>query len=674
MRRVRGGPRGPLAAGLEALAGLPALVGALLGFLGFVGFLGATPAVAATAAATPAAAVTAAAATARPRQVVLATVPGVTWEDVAAGRAPVLRSLGERWSMAALSIRTAVSPTDADAAMTTIGAGNRARGRTAADNAGLHFGAVPGALGESLHEHGLRAVAVGDSTAVLALGRTDAAGTPDVVVEAGLSDAALASVAGRLDFRRDTLVVVSPYRSPPGPDRLMVAVVAGVGATPGGWITSATTHRNGIVTLPDIAPGILQLFGIAAPASMTGQAFRTVPAHGDRLHALTGLEAAAVSYSKRVGPFTFVLAVAGVAVFAAGWSTLRTGSGTGGWTGFWSLSEQNPYRVLRPTVVVAAGLLLAAIPLACLAQAAVGAERWTALPAFGFLVAAALAVVGVALAGPWRRRRAGPAAFVAAATVLAIATDLVTGSRGQLTSLIGYTPIEGGRFYGLSAVSFAILTTYVVVLAGMLAGAMPRWSVTVIAAVGVVTVGLAGAPMLGAKFGSILTLVPAFGVLALLATGRRLSLRALAVIVAGAAIIALGIGAADALRPAQSQTHIGRFVGALLGGGGGPGSVGDVIQRKLDANLGIFIRAPYALLAPAALVFVAVVVLRPARVIEAPMRAVPGLREGLLAAMAALAIAMFLNDSGVAIPAMGLAIGTPWAVAALLPANEAEVP
>jgi hypothetical protein len=595
--------------------------------------------------------------------------------------------------MAALSIRTAVSPTDADAAMTTIGAGNRARGRTAADNAGLHFGAVPGALGESLHEHGLRAVAVGDSTALLAVGRVDAgAETADLAVEAGLSDAALASVAGRLDLTRDTLVVVSPYRSPPGPDRLMVAVVAGVGATPGGWITSATTHRKGIVTLADIAPGILQLFGIKAPPSMTGQAFHTVPAHGDRLRTFTGLQAAAVSYSKRVGPFTFVLAVAGVAVFAAGWYTLlRRGAGVAsegasvtasvapggtprGWSRFCSLSEQFPDQFLRPSVVVAEGLLVAAIPLACLAQGAVGAERWPALPAFGFLVAAAVAVVGVALAGPWRRRRAGPAAFVAAATVLAIAADLVTGSRGQLTSLIGYTPIEGGRFYGLSAVSFAILATYVVALAGMLAGAMPRRSVAVIAAVAAVTVGLAGAPMLGAKFGSILTLVPAFGLLALLASGRRLSLRALAAIVAGAAVIALGIGAADALRPAQSQTHIGRFVGALLGGGGGTGSVGEVIQRKLDANLGIFVRAPYALLAPAALVFVALVVLRPARVIDAPMRAVPGLREGLLAAMAALAVAMFLNDSGVAIPAMGLAIGVPWTVAALIPRRDPAGP
>ena len=34
-----------------------------------------------------------------------------------------------------------------------------------------------------------------------------------------------------------------------------------------------------------------------------------------------------MSYSERVGPFTFVLALAGVAVFAAGWYTLRSSAG-----------------------------------------------------------------------------------------------------------------------------------------------------------------------------------------------------------------------------------------------------------------------------------------------------------------------------------------------------------
>src|SRR5205807_6835645 len=142
----------------------------------------------------------------------------------------------------------------------------------------------------------------------------------------------------------------------------------------------------------------------------------------------TGLQAAALSYSSRVGPFTFALALAGVAVFAAGWQVLGSGTGT-------SVAPGRP----RWSPVVAGGLLIAATPLACLAQAAVGAERWAALPASGFLVAAEAAVVGVGLVGPWRHRRFGPAIAIAVATVLAIAFDLVTGSRGQLTSLIGYS-------------------------------------------------------------------------------------------------------------------------------------------------------------------------------------------------------------------------------------------
>ena len=63
---MRRGPRGLLVAGLAAPAALLILLA-----------LTAPPA----------------AANARPRHVVIAAVPGVTWEDVAAGKAPVLRSL-----------------------------------------------------------------------------------------------------------------------------------------------------------------------------------------------------------------------------------------------------------------------------------------------------------------------------------------------------------------------------------------------------------------------------------------------------------------------------------------------------------------------------------------------------------------------------------------------------
>ena len=615
-----------------------------------------------------------------PGRVLIVSMAGVTWEDVAAGRAPELRALGERWSMGALAVRTVDSPTDRTSAFVTIGAGNRARGRglapaqwdrIAAANARLHFGAVPGALGEALHRHGVRTGVIGDAGGPAALALADRSGHVDVseapapgdeaaatgralasavVVVVELrgaierDDSVLARLLGRVDPAKDTVLVLG---TPAGtPERLMVAVGAGAGMERGGWLTSATTHRNGLVTLPDVAPGVLRLFGIAPPDSMTGQALHPVPAPPGRLPTLLGLQSAAAAYSRRVAPFTVAVAVLGVAVFLLGWWELRPGN-------------RGAHLPLR-----AAALGVAAAPLACLVQAAAGAERWSTGPAVAFLAAADAAIAGPALAGPWRRRPGGPPLFVAALTVAVLALDLLTGARGQLSSLIGYSPIEAGRFYGLSAVSFAVLTTYVLVLAGVFAGAVPRHSPAVVVGLGAVTVAVAGAPMLGAKFGSILTLVPAFGLLAVLVSGRRLSLGRTALLGAAAAAVALGAGMADALRPAQSQTHIGRFASRLLGGG--PSSVSDVLLRKADANLGIFVRAPIAAAVPVALAFVAVVILRPPAWLAPRLERVPGLRAGVLAAVAANALALFVNDSGVAIPGMGLAIGVPFAIALLL--------
>lgn len=693
----------------------------------------------------------AAAAPARPAHVVIVSLPGVTWEDVAAGTMPTLGRLARQGSDAALSVRVADAPTDLASAFATIGAGNRARGdATIQPNAGpqpgggllvsqwssvveantrLHFGAVPGALGAALHRAGLRTAVVGNEDevvagvrtpmryAALALadgeGRVDAGdvgedlspgtalagqedpaaiaaatksalGTAQVVLvdlaetrrvgdalagspppgpkspdparTAALEhdDRALAEVLSGVDLRTNTVLVLAPAGMGRGwPDTLTVAVEAGVGAVPGGWLTSATTHRTGIVTLPDVAPGLLGLLGVPVPVSMTGAALHSVAAGGaNRSALLVGLQQSSTSYRNRIAAFIVVLAILGVAVFAAGVVAMGRGKPVPG-----------PAR----TAIGVGGLAVGAAPVAALAQAALGAERWAGLPAAALLVVIDALIVAVALAGPWRSRRGGPAALVALLTVAVIAADLLTGSHGQLVSLMGYSPIEAGRFYGLSPLSFAMLASEVLALAGVAATGR-RLPVAVALGIGAVTVAIAGAPMLGAKFGAILSLVPAFALLALLVTrrhlpaGKALALGVGGVVVAGA--VALGIGVLDALRPAQSQTHIGRFVKQLFGGG--PGGVKDVILRKADANLGVYPHAPAALLIPAALALVCVALLKPPAWLAHRLSAVPGLRWGLIAAAAANILGLAVNDSGFAIPAMALAVGIPLLVAFLV--------
>ena len=84
---------------------------------------------------------------------------------------------------------------------------------------------------------------------------------PEVRAAVRRDDALLGEVAGMLDLERDTLVVLATEGPGPAkPEILTVSVMAGVGAHEHGWLTSATTLRDGLVTIADIGPGILRLW------------------------------------------------------------------------------------------------------------------------------------------------------------------------------------------------------------------------------------------------------------------------------------------------------------------------------------------------------------------------------------------------------------------------------
>ena len=80
------------------------------------------------------------------------------------------------------------------------------------------------------------------------------------------------------------------------------------------------------------------------------------------------------------------------------------------------------------------------------------------------LLVAVLAVTAVAQLGPWRREP--PRAFRGGgtATGLVLLVDVVTGSTLQLSSLMGYSPLVAGRFYGFGNLAFSLFAT------GMLLG------------------------------------------------------------------------------------------------------------------------------------------------------------------------------------------------------------
>ncbi len=158
------------------------------------------------------------------------------------------------------------------------------------------YGAVPGALADSLASAGLTTAAVGDG-AVLALtsptreaphaadSLDELKGLADLtVVDATRHGAAAAAQTLSSDLRAlaasdqpARLVVVSLTSADGEPQALLLP--SGSHGHPGrstGLVTSPSTHQAGLVQLTDLAPTLLAALGASAPTSMTGQAL-TLP-------------------------------------------------------------------------------------------------------------------------------------------------------------------------------------------------------------------------------------------------------------------------------------------------------------------------------------------------------------------------------------------------------------
>jgi hypothetical protein len=177
--------------------------------------------------------------------------------------------------------------------------------------------------------------------------------------------------------------------------------------------------------------------------------------------------------------------------------------------------------------------------------------------------------------------RFGSQAAVAAGCGLLAAiltADLCFGDPLMRRSLLGYSAIEGARYYGMGNEAMGVL------VGAMLVAVSTFWSKAGRLGRNAMLAGLAlvalllGSPVTGAKAGGLLVSLPAFGALAFGLSGRRSSPRFFALLFAGT-ILALGLVAAlDARRGGQSS-HMGQAWARIQTRGGQEAE--DIITRKL---------------------------------------------------------------------------------------------
>lgn len=454
------------------------------------------------------------------------------------------------------------------------------------------------------------------------------------------TDALAGDLIDRLDPERDAIVVVAPSTEPS--QGLGVLGIKAAELEPG-LLTSANTRRAGYVLLADLTPTIAELAGVDLDeASIEG---RVVERRGgqrdgaERRDVLVHAEAAARFRDQVLDPVvtTVVVSVSVLALVATGALLLGWGA-------------------LRPWLARAALVLLAFPSLTYLA-AVFPFYEWGSSAYWLFVVLGSL-LVGLAasmFAGRWLGPlTVGYGLLVGVVTVSVV----VLGSRLQLATVFGDSPIVAGRFTGINNVTFA----YYFLSASMLAaiavdrypGARGRQLMLAILG-GVLLVDVS--PMWGADVGGALAGLPA---LALVAMGLgQWKVRWRTIVLAAAATLALlaALGWLDLMRDSADRSHLGRLFERI--GSEGASGFTTVVERKLAVNVRSLTESTWRYIFFPLGAAGALMIWRGRRWGRAVAEAFPALRRAL-PGMAALAVLGYgANDSGIAVPAAMLAVAVP---------------
>jgi hypothetical protein len=154
--------------------------------------------------------------------------------------------------------------------------------------------------------------------------------------------------------------------------------------------------------------------------------------------------------------------------------------------------------------------------------------------------------------------------------------------------------------------------------------------------------------------GGMLSILPAYAVTGYLLLGMRVRLRN--ALLAGAAAIAAVVlfGAYDLTRPSDERTHLGRLFETT--GSRGWSGFWTVIQRKLDQNLSVFFRSQWLIVVVLVLAFLGFLLVRHRERLRGVVRHVPEMRAAFIGFAILSVLGFVLNDSGIAIPGMMLAV------------------
>lgn len=383
-------------------------------------------------------------------------------------------------------------------------------------------------------------------------------------------------------------------------------------------LRSDTTRQDGLVANVDMAPTILDFFGISIPEEMTGSPIR-VDGNADveHIHQLH-LDQRRIRLPFQLGLIVFVAVLMLLTIASVTW--LRRG------------------KAVSPRVSGAMRfLILCAVAVMIPLMAGGLLPRLTYAVVVPFVVLSTVALAAAASRARWRGPM-GPFAFLGAVGLAFMVVDGLFGWRGLRIPLLGGTMFDGARFYGIPNAFLAALLGSSLFLASMLG---PWRGAVLLYAAGL----FAGFPALGADLGGSATLCLAAGLWwAIRSPGKRPVDRILAIPAAAFTGVALVVLANRYLPGAP--THIAGFVER---GGGGLQGVWDAFTRRLDVGMGQLRDVPAAWLPMLGLPLVLLTAIVRPDPVRSGLEIVGAVWGDVLIVLCLAAMgSFFANDTGVA--------------------------
>lgn len=435
-------------------------------------------------------------------------------------------------------------------------------------------------------------------------------------------------VEGQMDPDRDLLMIISA-----SPAQIQIknkntftpVVMYGAGINQN-VLTSGATRRDYIIANTDIAPTVLQYFGIPSdPRTMIGRPMLTKSSGGtDTLKRANDVSNSAATVNRLRTPLVkgyvvLLIVILALSMFAIFWASRLV-------------------RIIEPLVVSLVAVPLVVLPLGKLPLS----SDWK------YILTAVLLTIAITTGAFYIFRKNGYKAFLVLSiiTVLAINIDIFLGSAMIASSVLGYDAMAGARYYGVGNEYMGILIgSTIIIAATVFEKYRRRWILGVIGLILLAECYVIAGPLTGANSDGVLTAPLAYLVTLVLLSDIKISPRVLLGMAGLMLMSVLGLTIYDMNRPAELQTHIGRAANQIMLGGWKEGLT--IISRKLGMNIKLIRYTIWSRVFLAMLVVLALLVYRPVGAMRKLRQQHPYIIKGFAGIISGAIVGLIVNDSGI---------------------------